>query len=458
MDTELDVLVTVRDIKAFGGLLASLDSQTLPARAFRVVAAPEGLDPSARDLLDRLAAHRPNVVVGDEPSAPVGLVLPLSDQERLTAGALERLLATAQSTGAEVVVGKAVAPTTDWTVFDADRVVPASALAGVDVSSLPVVMPGGTTPLADVAAARRAAVDAAQDVAVLASRVVLAAPGSEQASVAPPRRVVDVEWRDGVLEVRDTAGGVVRAVLRSLASGAEWAVPADEAGHLVRIDPRTAALGRPLAKERWVVDLHLADRVVAAAPSDALPCAFLELTPGHPAVVVLRRAEGQLLLDLALDQGLPRRVFRPGTARIAESARGTLLEWPLRIHDFTSTGQIQVGLRIGSLPFRAELVHGDGEPVLRAWLSGLPGVEPLSVQVRGKRWHRTGAELVIANAGSMSLRRDTSQQTKKAAAPSTGATATATPPALGLRVRRAVGSIPVVGDAARAAARRLRSS
>ncbi|GAA4702198.1 hypothetical protein [Nocardioides conyzicola] len=408
MDTAVDVLVTVQDVKEFRGLLATLDVQTLPADAYRVVAVADGLDAGSRDLLDRLAGHRPNVVVAD--TAPQGATqatatLPLRESERLAADALELLLAAARDTGAGVVVGKAVATTTAWDLFAADHVAPGAELADVDVSGLPVLVTGDLPAGAGVADVRRAAVDAASQVAVVASSVVLLAAGRTGHTDATEHRVVDVEWRDGVLELRSAEGGIVRALVGSLTGGHQWPVPAaDESGTLVRIDLRTAALGRPLPTGGWLVDLQLAgDHTVGALPRSAPRSALLEVTPGTASLVVVAKRRGQLVIDVGAGRWLPSRLFQPAAARITESARGTLLEWPLPVDDFTTGASVKAGLRIGSLPFIAEVVSTDGEVLLRSWLSGLPAVRRLAVRVGGSAWRTVPAELVIDNVGGMTI-------------------------------------------------------
>ena len=409
MDTAVDVLVTVQDVKTFRGLLATLDEQTVPAETYRVVAAADGLDSASRDLLARLAGHRPNVVVTDaatEGASAATATLPLHESERLTPDALELLLATARDTGAGAVVGKAVAATTDWDVFTADHVVPGAELAGLDVSGLPVLVTGDAPAGADVADVRRAAVAGAGQVAVLASRVVLAAGGRVGHVDATEHRVVDVEWRDGVLEVRSSEGGIVRAVLRSLTGGHQWPVPAaDETGTLVRIDLSTVALGSPLALGGWLVDLQLdGGHSVGALPATAPRSALVEVVPGTASLVVVAKRRGQLIIDVGGGRWLPSRLFQPSAARITESARGTLLEWPLPVDNFTTGASLKAGLRIGSLPFIAEVVTTEDEVLLRAWLSGLPAVRRLAVRIGGTAWRTVPAELVIDNVGGMTLR------------------------------------------------------
>jgi hypothetical protein len=410
MRPELSIHVRVRDVTRFQGLLTTLDRQTMPADRFVVAVAPDGLSPADVQLLERRAAFRPNVVVGHAGTGTY--LLPLSEDERLTPHALELLVARAEETGAPAVIGKRAGGRADWRLFVEDRELSGEDLGAVDASELPVLVRAGDIDPFEPAA-RTEVLRRLPGAAVLASSVVLAGQRPEPAVL--PTVDVTARWHEGVLELVGPADADL-AVLRSREDGTEWPVSLSEVdgGKVARIDPATAAFGRPLSRGRWLVDWCGSARSVACAselPSSAVTASGL--------LAVVKGAHGALLLDVGATRRLPVRIFRPAAAQVAESAKGTRLRWPLDLEDLSRGSSLSAALRIGDFPVGARLVAGE-PPALEAWLSGVPGRSQLSLSVAGSPAHPVGADLVIENGGTMRIvpaSRPKASPSAKAAAP-----------------------------------------
>ncbi len=385
------ILVQVHRLAAFRQLLRSLDRTPSLDGGVVVVADPSGLDAAARETFDRLVRHRVDVRVGDDRDG-AEWDLPLEETDVLAPGAVDLLLAQAAATGADVVLGRRAAAPSDWTLFAHDGAVPAAEVA-VDVTDLPVLVRGGTTsgPVAD---RRRAGVRDATTVAVLAQHVVL--EGSSVALEEAPATRVEATWREGALELV-VGEAVERIVLTNLDTGTAWALPV-EPGGVVRIDPRRASFGRPLQHGHWVVDA-----VGAPAPAvsvDRLPrCALLD-----GGLLVPVRSAGRLVLDVGATKRFRGSAFPPEGAEIVETGQGSRLRWETTAVDLTTGRDVPAVLKAGPFLTAAVLRPRDGGVVVEAWMSGLPSRSSLALAVAGSDFHALGSDLVIENAGGMSIR------------------------------------------------------
>ncbi len=173
------------------------------------------------------------------------------------------------------------------------------------------------------------------------------------------------------------------------------------------IDVQTAALGEPLPAGEWTVG------VTATQPGfhaeGVLPKTDLApaLVGGRPVVPALRGD------TLRLQVGRVRRNYfdaDPATAHIIETARGTRLTLALDGLHVADTTSVSGSLILGRLKVPASVEVTDGRATLQAWLSGLAGSYPVSVDFGHERPVRTGLSLEVDGVGQMRLVRAAKQK------------------------------------------------
>jgi hypothetical protein len=452
----IDVVVAVRDLKAFRRLVISVDSQSVPASAFGVVAVPVGLTDTDLAQLRTLAEHRPNLIVADEPSpwwsaalstSDADYILPMADDERVAPGALQRVL-DGIVRGPDALVGRAVMTggSTDWAVF-ADGVAPDRDLLGrSDMDRMAVVMRSdllsGNAPRASVPEVRRAALAATSSVQILrGDPLLLGVVGQARpnaSGVTTHQVMATGTWADGTLRLQlswpapDDEGTYM--VLRSLETGLDWRLPLQPSGEsaTVVVDPLTAGGGRPLAAGRWVLDLHEEGPEMHAVAWTRSPGSALL---ADLVVAAVRGVGGRVVLDVGATRRSPLRDMDAATAQIHEDARGTRLDWVLPFAHVTGEASLPAVVNLGNFPLRAELVSRGQRASLGTWLSGLPSRSAVAVSVAGSPFHATGHDLVIAHTGEMELLR-TPREPRVARGGPAGA-----PRTLPTEVRRVLGRI-----------------
>ena len=424
MHTILDVVTAVTSLTSFRRLMASLDTQSVPATQFLVVAVPQGLVRTDLEKVRTLAAYRPNLVVTDEhpdwwsaalTASRAGYVLPVSETETVAPEGVARVL---EALGMELdaVVARRTVPNlpSDWTVFGPGSPPEREDLARADLDRLAValrrdLLEGRATPTS-VNDVRREALAAATTVEILRGAPLLGgSPASSGGHASPSGRssvLATGTWSQGALHLElslPRADEDTFVVLRNLETGSDWHVPVrvDEPSAEVTVDPLTAGAGRPLGRGRWVLDLHDDDDVRTVAwvrsPGSALIGALV--------VAAVRGPRGRIVLDVGATHRSPLRGMDPALAHIREDARGTRLDWDLPFAHVTGEARLPARVKLGELPVQAELVSGDGRAGLGAWLTGLPSREPVSVALAGSPFHPTGHDLVVAHTGEMEIRR-----------------------------------------------------
>ncbi|MCW2826783.1 MAG: hypothetical protein JWQ67_399, partial [Marmoricola sp.] len=200
MHTILDVVTAVTSLTSFRRLMASLDTQSVPASQFLIVAVPQGLDRTDLEKVRTLAAYRPNLVVTEEhpdwwsaalTASQAGYVLPVSETETVAPEGVARLL---EALGMELdaVVARRTVPNlpSDWTVFGPGSPPEREDLARADLDRLAValrrdLLEGRATP-ASVNDVRREALAAATTVEILRGAPLLrGSPESSGGDASP---------------------------------------------------------------------------------------------------------------------------------------------------------------------------------------------------------------------------------------------------------------------------------
>ncbi len=262
----------------------------------------------------------------------------------------------------------------------------------------------------DVADVRRAAV-ASGTPTLLPGHPVLRRPrpASTEEAEAPQSLWATGSWSEGTLRLEialDEGDQVDHATLRHVDSGVDWRLPArHDAGHLeVEVDPGTLADGEPLGRGRWVVDVHASG---APGDSSSRPVAWRQ-TPGSALLsgVVVTAARGKrqrVVLDVGATRRSPLADLSADGAAIEESARGTLLRWPLPFVDVVGEGSWPATLDLGGFPVTARVRSADDSASLEAWLSGLRSRVPVSMELAGSPAYATGFDLDISAIGLMAL-------------------------------------------------------
>lgn len=425
MHTLLDVVTTVTSLKSFRRLLVSLDAQTVAAERFRVVATPQGLDRPDLEKLRTLAAYRPNLVVTAEDAdwwslavsaSHADYLLPVAETERVAAPGLARVLESV-ALELDVVVARASVPNVPsaWAVFGPGSTPGRDELAGADVEQVAVVLRRGLVPTVAVPTSvgdvRRAALAAATSVEIMRGEpLVLGAVNPARAVVSGPRGdkvAATGTWSDGALHLDLSPASPQDipsyATVRSLDSGQDWMLPVHsvDGATSVVLDPMTAADGMPLARGRWVLDVHTSHDTHPLSWARSPGSALLSGT----VVAAVKGAAGRVVLDVGSSRRSPLRGMDPAMARIHEDVRGTRLDWTLPFVHVSGEARMPAVVKLGDFKVRAEVASGDGRASLGVWLTGLPSREAVSVSFGGSPFHATGHDLLIAHTGEMELLR-----------------------------------------------------
>jgi hypothetical protein len=109
--------------------------------------------------------------------------------------------------------------------------------------------------------------------------------------------------------------------------------------------------------------------------------------------------------------------------------------------DLPESARVEGRLRLGDLPVNAWLERDGGVPVLRAWVSGLPGSSKLAVRITRAPYSPLGARLVVDGVGGMRIR--PRQQKPAAKAPTA---ASAPPRTVASTARRLLGRARRLGE------------
>lgn len=404
--TAISVLVRLADGQDAAPLVASLDVQSLDTDDFEVV---WSLDPDTVEPV-RLAAWlglRPNhrlgprwtegdpVDAGSRPEAYGACrgrwVLPVQGDDRLFPDALARVLGVGDAADADVVVGRAARPGLP--------VPPAGSEADA------VVAVRGTSAGTDGTAAEQSGRRAS-----LTGRAVLLRPADE-----PPTRAVlpvpEVGWVGAELVVSAVADGLAPPYLGLLqhAEGQTLLVPvaAEEVegstgGPVLRLDPRSADDGQPLATGAWRVLLQGSgpdgEPQVRSLAWQPAPAALLGATG-----VVPFDADGTLALDVGPGAHPLVTTHDPGDGVVQQRPTGARLVLSLpELLTVDAVGR-PAGLVIGRMRVPAELVVDGAGARLEAWLSGVQGVAPLGLELAPGGQNPLGLSLDIAPSGEMRL-------------------------------------------------------
>jgi hypothetical protein len=419
----IDLVARTSSLDSFRRLLRSLENQASAGAGVGVVAALDGVEePEARRFAS-LAAHHTDLVVTSDSSdwwgsaaaaSDAEFLLPVVDGEVLTAGAVDLLLGAAAA-GSDLLVARAATPgaASDWDLFgspaEPDEDLLRAAAGGLPVlvrRSLVTASAPPATPPGAVEDVRRGLVGSTAAV-LLAGHPVLRRPkpatGPED---QPPESLWAVgRWVDGALHLElapDAEHPVRHVTLRHLDSGVDWLLETQQvpAGLLARLAPCAVADGEPLTRGRWVLDAHLATgevRPVAwrQSPGNALLSGLL--------VVAARGKRQRVVLDVGATRRSPLADLTADAAAIEESARGTLLRWPLPLSHVVGDGTWPAGLDLGGFPVMARISSSGDTAHLEAWLSGLKSRVPVSMELAGSPAYATGFDLEIGATGLMAL-------------------------------------------------------
>ena len=414
MSPELTVVVDTAEGDGLPELLRSVDESTLHPDRFELLLLTSAAAPEVTDW-PRFAGRRPNVhLVAEDQSwseqARGTFVLHLRAGQRLFPEALERLLETADVAALDAVVGREVVP---GGPVDPRLLVDTTEPAG-DAEELlagPVVLrrrePGtqdGTSALVGVVgvypATHRTGDEAPADALPSAPAVDDPEIAWEGASVRlrlAGRSPAGTEPRP-VLLVRELTSGLAFPVplTTSARPGAEDEVTWTAEGAL---DLRTAAAGAPLPSGEWQLEVA----VPASGPAQPIPLPEAALPVALVDDRVVVTAGPGLVLDIGpTARGCP--AFpAPGAATVTESAAGCRLE--LRLTGWHVAGDQGVPARIAvdRLRLPARVVARDGEAVLTAFISGLAGTYPLSLQLGRAPLQPTGLAVVMAGDGGVTV-------------------------------------------------------
>jgi hypothetical protein len=448
-------------------LVDSLDAQSLPPDRFDVIFMTSDPTQDTGRRLRAVAACRPNVTVVAADGAEVRTVLERASGEWVThlgravaadrpvlyPQALERVLAFVADNRCDVALARAVAGAgtvvndvlmadrpvldqkVDWAIAQSALVVQRRDLAlthgfALDEESATVVVEAGRVgTLSSYPALRR---KSAQPVATGRSARV----GSSTA-----------HWSGGQLTVAVSgtaddvaAGSRVVFSVRHESSGLEFWVPAESSAvaggafdGAASIDPRTAALGEPLADGMWRVTVGLAGAGSDWSVRSPVPAAEFSgaITAGRPVVVSSRGRN--LVLDVGAVASSIAAQVRPSDATLLESAAGTLLTLHLPGVSLEGESRIEGFVHLDSRPLRATLIAEHGQAWIDCFVSGLAGSYKVSTQFGAPSAQATGLSLVISPLGTMSVIR-TPDDLPPAEQPKSGAPAQS----MATRLRRKV--------------------
>ncbi|CAA9327120.1 MAG: hypothetical protein AVDCRST_MAG48-2954 [uncultured Friedmanniella sp.] len=431
MSPELTVVVDTAEGDDLPELLRSLDESTLPSGRFELLLLTRTPAPEVTDW-PRFAARRPNVRLvaeGDSwtDQARGTFLLHLRAGQRLFPEALERLLEAAAGADLDAVAGREVVP---GGLVDPRLLEDATGITD-DVEDLldgPVVL------------RRRAsrAADGAPPLVGVVGRypATLRAHRGEQAGTLSPAPTLDIpvlSWEGAVVGLR-LSGRVPASgassprplvLVRELTTGLCFPVPSTSSAEPGpdddvrwsahgRLDLRTAAAGAPLPSGEWQLEVAVAGAGGPArphpVPETALPVALVDDR------VVVTAGPG-LVLDVGpTARGCP--AFpAPEAATVSESAAGCRLELRLTGWHVTGDQVVRAKIALDRLRLPAQVVSRDGEAVLTAFISGLAGTYPLSLQLGRAPLQPTGLAVAVAGDGAVRVTRAPSRPPATAAKP-----------------------------------------
>ncbi|SDS66341.1 hypothetical protein SAMN04488543_2143 [Friedmanniella luteola] len=416
MPPELSLVVDTVAAPDPGELVRSIDESTLPAARFELLLRVGGAAEAIEGPWQRLASRRPNVrvVAPGQPGTgdPEGdYVLALRADQRLFPDALTRLLDLALAHDLDAVAAREVAPGAALDALLVEDAVDAGAAADRLLAG-PVVL------------RRRASTDGggAARVGVLASYPATWRAGPEGSPagavtvvVAPPA----ARWQGSALELE--LAGQVEAVhatalrpvvlLHQLETALSYVLPgaADDVvledgsarwATTRSIDLRVAAAGSPLPPGEWQVEVALvgADECSAAVavPEVSLPVALVD---GQVVVV----AGPGLVLDVGPTRRACPQLPGPEAATITESAAGCRLDVALDGWHVLGEEPRSATIALDRLRLPARVVPSRGSATLTAFISGLAGTYPLSLQLGRAPMQPTGLAVVISGDGAVTV-------------------------------------------------------
>ncbi len=399
---------------ALPGLVRSIDAQTLPAADFEVVVVDDSRDGSA-ERLHQLAGRRRNVTVlgaggpgaldAAAAEASGEYVLVLTQRQRLAPRALELLLARARETGADVVLGRAVARTSGSATLP-DDVVDATGVDPVDC----VALVRRSLPGAGVRELRSLVVEAGVVSAIGRSACASEDVGRVALDDSITLESLEHRWEAGALhlsiEVRTPGAGDLSAWFVLAKDLAETAVPAttvaagrDAISASVVLDPRIADGGGPLGDGRWNVLIRVAGHGREATLPLPAGRARSAVIDGRPYVV--HATGGALRLDAGATRTSAIGPVLQSRTTIAESASGILvtLDYP-SVH-VQGDAVLDAQFVLDGFRLPARLVCREGRAQLESWASSLAGVSAVSVLAGGGKPVPTGLRLRVSGAGAM---------------------------------------------------------
>lgn len=437
MAASLTVLLTTHDPGAgLADLVAGWDSQTAASTTADLVVVDAGSRDGSAERLHQLARRRSNVTVLDGRDDVPGTLLRalreatgtyavlLRQDQRLTPRAVELLVARADGTGAEVVLGRAASPAGSGSfVLPDDRLLDAEAAAAALPHSLVVLRREPLLDLDDPLGAledpRPRLVDV--PVAGLGSAVVAVTPGPRPAAASTGVTDVSVAWRAGLLEVSvdvvppapPAEGLRAWLVLAAVPGPAEHTVPAtvdpaEDAGRaagawrfVATLDPSGADGRAPLDDGPWDVQLRCADPAGETTSPLAPAMVGSALVDGRP--LTLSRSGPGLRLDAGATRTSPLAAVDPADASVVETSSGSLLTLRYPHLHVVGDAVVPARVRLGDLVLPARLVARDGSGALECYVGGLSGTSVVSVSTGESALRPTGLQLVIDDLGRMTL-------------------------------------------------------
>jgi hypothetical protein len=449
----VSVVVVAKDFRSsLGGLVQSLDLQTLPTTQFDVVVVDLGSTDQTLERLREVATHRPNITLIEHPVDPVDAdpewvaavdpavwlaaghgeyVLRLRPEQHLFPEALERLYAEAKEKDCDAVAARVSQQHAGLLpLFLEDRAEVDSTLLPESLASAAVLVRRSL--LETAAQPGSDGLPAATRVAVLASYPVLRQP----AEVVPEAGALgvlrqdqpSVSWVDGRLRV--SVGGRVStgdsleadlsearpvAVVRHADTGLSYVVPGGDgsvAGFgaewgwdlAVDIDVLTAASGAPLGSGRWEVDVHLVGGQGAAPVPTTLSWAYCGPAILDTTIVVPSPAAGATFqLDVGPTAWPLVRGVDPSEGTVTESAAGSRLVLRLPHVHVLGSARIPGQIALDSLRLRAEIVTDGYAAQLEGFVSGLFGSPHLSTAFGEASMQPTGLGFDISGLGGFTV-------------------------------------------------------
>ena len=461
MDIAVSVVVATDATQSILGLIGSVDRQSLTTDECELVVVDRGLTDGQRNALRRVAARRPNVQVvraGEDwrEAARGRFVLAVPPAAELFPEALERLHAYAIEHDLEAVLGRVAASgvgvdpltLTDRPHLDATEAallhqratgsdqVRAVVLAlrerfAANEDPLTVSLDGARTgvlaryPAARVPAAGTAAQPA--PVELTAAQVewqgadlvvsVEAVGGEEHAPVVLARHIgTDLSFvlpstSEAVSSfgAEPSSASDVPSPVSGQTTGGDESILEEPSTPLrtwrvvARLSPLTAAAGSPLAEGVWELDVHRATPEGMSAPSAVSGATVGPGLLDGLLVAVRAPRSGPLQIDVGPTRLSLVGQADPADASVVESARGSVLRLRLPEVNVQTTRTVPGFIALGRMILPASIETVGGTAVLVAFVSGIMGSSPISVQFGSARHQPTGLSLEISGTGRMSV-------------------------------------------------------